>query len=111
MKSIESSARTMEEAVSQGLEKLGASFEDVKIEILDEGSKGFLGIWGGKPVVVRLTLREDLEAPDVISSVGLSDALEYLYTQIESRSPNARQSRRPCGSMEKTQGGGSIWPI
>ena len=76
MKSIESSARTMEEAVSQGLEKLGASFEDVKIEILDEGSKGFLGIWGGKPVVVRLTLREDLEAPDVISSVGLSDALE-----------------------------------
>ena len=76
MKSIESSARTMEEAVSQGLEKLGASFEDVKIEILDEGSKGFLGIWGGKPVVVRLTLREDSEAPDVISSVGLSDALE-----------------------------------
>ncbi len=61
MRSVESSAKTMEEAVTQGLEKLGVSFADVKIDILDEGSKGFLGILGGKPVVVRLTVREDVE--------------------------------------------------
>ncbi|MDY3817407.1 MAG: RNA-binding cell elongation regulator Jag/EloR [Candidatus Limiplasma sp.] len=62
MRSVESSAKTMEEAVTLGLEKLGVSFSDVKIDILDEGSKGFLGFLGGKPVVVRLTVREDEEA-------------------------------------------------
>ena len=77
MRSVESSAKTMEEAVTQGLEKLGVSFADVKIDILDEGSKGFLGILGGKPVVVRLTVREDVEGgEDVLPSVALEDAVK-----------------------------------
>ena len=62
---------------TQGLEKLGVSFADVKIDILDEGSKGFLGILGGKPVVVRLTVREDVEeGEDLLSSVALEDAVK-----------------------------------
>ena len=64
-------AKTTEEAISLGLEKLGVSFEDVKIEVVDEGSRGFLGILGVKPAVVRLTLREDLESTDVLKAVGL----------------------------------------
>ena len=54
MRSIESKAKTMEEAVSLGLEQLGVSFEDVNIDILDEGHKGFLGLLGAKPVVCLL---------------------------------------------------------
>ncbi len=72
MKSVESRAKTMEEAISLGLEKLGVSFEDVRIDILDEGSKGFLGILGAKPVVVRLTVKEDFEETDVLKAVGLT---------------------------------------
>jgi spoIIIJ-associated protein len=65
----------MEEAVTQGLEKLGASLGDVTIDILDEGSKGFLGLLGSKPVVVKLTLREDGEDADVLSAFSLSEAV------------------------------------
>ena len=36
MRSIESKAKTMEEAVTLGLEKLGVSFEDVNIDILEK---------------------------------------------------------------------------
>lgn len=76
MRSVESSAKTMEEAISLGLEKLEASIADVTIDILEEGSKGFLGI-GSKPVVVRLTVREDVEeADDVLSSVNLESAMK-----------------------------------
>lgn len=74
MRSVESSAKTMEEAVSLGLEKLGASLGDVNIDILNEGSKGFLGLLGGKPVVVRLTVRDDAEVSDVLSTLSESDA-------------------------------------
>ena len=59
MRSLESKGKTMEEAVTLGLDKLGVTFADVNIDILDEGSKGFLGFLGTKPVMVRLTVKED----------------------------------------------------
>lgn len=75
MKSIESSARTMEEAVTQGLEKLGLSLGDVTIDILQEGTKGFLGLVGGKPVVVKLTVRDGVDDSDILSSFALGEAV------------------------------------
>ena len=74
MRSIQSSAKTMEEAVTLGLEKLGVSLGDVTIDILDEGSKGFLGLLGGKPVVVKLTVREGVDDSDILSAFSLSDS-------------------------------------
>lgn len=71
MKSIESSAKTMEEAVTQGLEKLGVSLGDVSIDILDEGSKGLFGLIGGKPARVRLTVKDGAEEPDILSTLSL----------------------------------------
>ena len=95
MRSVESSAKTMEEAVTLGLEKLGASFADVKIEILEEGSKGFLGI-GSKPVVVRLTVREDAEeADDVLSSVALEEAVK-----VPEKKPARKRSEKPAKKEE-----------
>jgi len=49
----------MEDAVTQGLDRLGVSLGDVTIDIISEGSKGFFGMLGGKPAVVRLTVREE----------------------------------------------------
>ena len=76
MRSVESSAKKMEEAISLGLEKLDASIADVSIDIIEEGTKGFLGI-GSKPFVVRLTVREEVEeADDVLNEVHLEDAVK-----------------------------------
>ena len=59
MKSYESSAKTIEEAISAGLEKLGASISDVTIDVLEEGSKGLFGLFGSRQAKVRLTLKEE----------------------------------------------------
>ena len=59
MKSVEISARTTEEAISEGLEKLGVTLSDVTVDILEEGSKGLFGLFGSRPAKVRLTLNED----------------------------------------------------
>ncbi|MBP3541758.1 MAG: Jag N-terminal domain-containing protein [Clostridia bacterium] len=69
MKSYESKAKTVEEAISLGLEKLGASIADVKIDIVSEGGKGFLGFLGAKPAVVNLTMKEDEAEPSVVEQI------------------------------------------
>src|SRR5262245_22349584 len=45
---------SLEEAIDKGLEQLGLTRNDVIIEIVEEGSKGVLGI-GARDAVVRLT--------------------------------------------------------
>lgn len=89
MRSIESKAKTMEEAVTLGLEKLGVSFEDVNIDILEEGHKGFLGLLGAKPVVVRLTVKEDAEETNVLKDVKLG---------LNTDKPKAEKSARPAAA-------------
>ena len=54
MKMIEAQGKTMDEAVTSGLAQLGLSREDADITILDEATKGFLGI-GAKPARVLIT--------------------------------------------------------
>ncbi len=76
MKSIEVSARTIEEAVSDGLAKLGCSIADCKVEILQEGAKGLFGFFGSKPASVRLTLLSDGgDDGDSDLNINLQDAL------------------------------------
>jgi len=56
MKVIESSGATREEAIQNGLEKPGVELDAIeRIDVIDEGSKGFLGL-GKREVRVRLSL-------------------------------------------------------
>lgn len=52
---LEVIAPSVEEALAQGLAQLGLPAESVSVEVLDAGSKGFLGL-GGRQVRVRLTV-------------------------------------------------------
>lgn len=68
---LEVIAPTIEEATARGLEQLGVSKEMVEIEVLDEGSRGFLGM-GGRQTRIRLTLKA-AEAPET-AQPGLQPA-------------------------------------
>ncbi len=59
MKSIEIIGRTAEEAIQNALRELNVTEEKVIIEVLEEGSKGFLNIIGVKPAKVKVTLKRD----------------------------------------------------
>lgn len=57
---IEIISPSIEEAVSRGAAELGVPEDAVDVEVLDEGSKGFLGL-GNRQARVRLTIRDDFE--------------------------------------------------
>ena len=58
-RSVEKSAKTVEEAKKAALAELGIGEEEAEIEILEEASKGFLGLIGGHDAKVRVTAKED----------------------------------------------------
>lgn len=59
MKQITATGQTVEEAVQSALKQLGITEDQAKINIVDEGKKGILGLFGSKPAIVKVTKKED----------------------------------------------------
>lgn len=57
MDSVETKGKSVDEAIFNGLNQLGLGIDEVEIEILHEGGKGFFGI--GKSALVRLTKKSE----------------------------------------------------
>lgn len=57
MQVIEKTGRTVEEAVEQAITELGIPREETDIEIIEQPSKGFLGLLGSKPARVKVSVR------------------------------------------------------
>jgi spoIIIJ-associated protein len=74
---LEIIAPSVEEALAQGLPQLGVTKDQVEVEIVDEGNRGFLG-FGARQMRIRLSLKAQAEAqslPDVEGPAASHDPL------------------------------------
>ncbi len=84
---LEIIAPTPEEAIAKGLDQLGLAEDDVEIEVLDNGSRGLLGL-GGRQSRVRLTvktmdmLEDEYETPAPVDSVQV-DTEEVILNSAQ----------------------------
>lgn len=76
-KSVEKTAKNVNEATELALEALGVAEDEATVEVLDEGTKGFLGI-GSKEAKVRATLKnaEVYAARQFLDSIFKAMSLE-----------------------------------
>ena len=74
---VESSGKTIEQALQKALKELDARPEDVDIEILPGSNKGFLGgLFGSKTVSIKVTLRE------IKGTEGHVDTLKVILAKL-----------------------------
>ena len=76
---IEVSAKTVEDAITEGLVKLGTTSDKVETEIIEKGSTGFLGI-GSKPAVVKIWKKFSIEQ---FVKEFLSDVFRAMNMEVE----------------------------
>ncbi|MDX9873071.1 MAG: RNA-binding cell elongation regulator Jag/EloR [Clostridia bacterium] len=105
MKSIEITARSVEEAIKQAAGELGVPGEEIDVEILEESSKGFLG-FGGKMARIRASVKDDCAnrakgyLENVTAKMGIQASIaaeensEYIKLRIEGDSMGVIIGRR-----------------
>ncbi|MEG0129514.1 MAG: RNA-binding cell elongation regulator Jag/EloR [Clostridium sp.] len=57
MKTLEVTAKTIEEALENGLKELNVALEEVEYSVIQKPSKGFLGLIGVKPAKIAISLK------------------------------------------------------
>lgn len=78
MKFVIKSAKTVQEALEQALIELDAKEDEVKVEIIDEPSKGLFGLIGAKEAKIKVIfLNDPIEIADtfllkILSSMGIT---------------------------------------
>jgi len=82
---IESTGKTVEDAIESALGDLKLNREDVEIEILEEPTKGLFGILGGKPARVRVKAKITAtgRARDMLNNVMQVMKLDVDIEMIE----------------------------
>jgi spoIIIJ-associated protein len=85
---IEARGEDVESAIEAGLKQLALSRDEVIVEVLEQGSRGFLGL-GSRPAVVRLQAKETTGGPataaarDVAPAEPVSPPVEPQTTAAE----------------------------
>ena len=103
-KSLEFSGKSVDEAVEKGLAELGLARDEVDIEILDEGSRGLLGLRSAE-ARVRLTPRIVTPAGAVpaMTDETSAPAKEILETLLRGMGLNAKVEVLPDTSAEESR--------
>lgn len=86
--SIEKSAKSKAEAVEAALKELGLSREEVEVEVLDEGSKGFLGL-GARDARVAVTPKEGAEP-----KISVKPEKKAIKPAVSKSEPKAKREPR-----------------
>ena len=82
MKEIETTGRTVDEAVDKALEKLGISKNNAQIEVLSEPNQGLFGFLGSKSARVMVTMRREpveylqLFLREMLTLMGMGEEVE-----------------------------------
>lgn len=82
MRVVEKTGRTVDEAIELALIELDLTHEDVEVEVLENDSKGFLGLFGAKEAKIRVTEKENIHHH---AKEFLEDTLEKMniYAKVD----------------------------
>ncbi len=95
---LEIIAPTVEEAVAKGLSQLGLREDEVEVEILDAGSRGFLGL-GSRQARIRLWIKEK----ESLQTPSMENGQNRLPKSERKPAPTTDLTRPSGGPMDRDE--------
>ena len=82
MREITASGQTVEEAIQSALQQLSIQHDQAEIEVIDEGKKGFLGIFGSALAVVKVKEKQNKieDTEQFLSEVATNMGIDVSIT-------------------------------
>jgi len=91
MRTVEVIGKSSEEAISQALQELNTTRDRVEVDIFEDTSKGFFGLFRSKDVKVKVTLKDDptQTAVDFLTNIFEKMNIDAeIETRLENRNLN-----------------------
>ena len=79
MDKITKSGKTVDDALYEALKELHASRDEVEVTIIDEGAKGFLGMFGAKDAVIQVVKKFN---PEKIAVTFLNEMFQAMKMNV-----------------------------
>ena len=82
---IEISAKTVDDAINEGLARLGTTSDKMEVDVIERESSGFLGLFGKHDAKVRVRLKEIKPAPVVEKKVVKDTKPASVRNNVETK--------------------------
>ena len=88
MEMMEFSAKTVNDAIIEACQKLSVTSDKLEVEVIEEGSTGFLGI-GSKPAVIKVKIKSSTKdiakdfLKEVFEAMNMTVVIEVKYNEEE----------------------------
>lgn len=80
---VEKTGKSVEEAVAEALKELKITADEAVVEVLEEGKKGFLGIFGSKDAKVRVTAKDNARVEAVVEAEPVKTVKEATADAVD----------------------------
>lgn len=106
---IEISAKTVDDAINEGLARLGTTSDKMEVEIVERESSGFLGLFGKHDAKIKVRLKEVKPAPvaekKVVKEVNPASVRSNTETKTEEKPVTdiQRKPKKKIDEIEKSE--------
>ena len=94
MKTVKITAKTVDEAVAEGLRQLGATREEAVVRVIEEPTGGLFGLLRKKPAVVEISV-PDLAGSTDIAKEAARVVSEAFHDVEEPKKDEVHQKEEP----------------
>ena len=106
---IEISAKTVDDAINEGLARLGTTSDKMEVDVIERESSGFLGLFGKHDAKVRVRLKEIKPAPVVEKKVVKDNKPASVRNNVETKTEEKpvvdiqRKPKKKIDEIEKNE--------
>ena len=104
----EITAKTVDEAITKACLEFETSSDNLEIQVVQEGTSGFLGFIGSKPAVIKVRKKVQEEEFDILKELAKEEKKEKKTPVKEEKKEEVKKADKSTEIMEYDESGNEV---